>query len=212
MNMFLGMGERLAASVLTSCTIVEYTKNQSIMSTGEMPAGMVVLKSGLAGVYAGSPGWEVLIAPLIPGVFCGTRIERRSPGRVTIKALANSRVLHLSEERFLEFCQIPEFSEWCSANQYRNISILSNISAAAVQKNTDRKIIAFVHTYLELVLGRMPGEKETAEWLITQSHLSDILGITRTHLNARLSALARDGSIDIRRRQIVWSSKALAAV
>jgi hypothetical protein len=34
--------------------------------------------------------------------------------------------------------------------------------------------------------------------------MSDILGITRTHLNARLSALSKAGILEIRRRQVVW--------
>ncbi len=211
MNIFPGMGERLAASVLTSCAYVDFSKNQEISPAGSTPSGMFILKVGLAGIYAGAPGWEMLVAPMVPGFAFGTQTERKSAGRIGVRALAGSRVLHLPEAKFQEFCQNPEFTDWCNANQYRNLNLLTQISAAAVQKSTDRKIIAFVRVYLEQVLGRLPGETETVEWLITQTHLSDMLGITRTHLNARLSALARDGSIDIRRRQIFWNNKALTA-
>ncbi len=62
----------------------------------------------------------------------------------------------------------------------------------------------FVTGYLESYFNRPLNDSETAEWLLTQSHVSDILGITRTHLNARLSALAKQGIMEIRRRQIVW--------
>jgi GTP-sensing pleiotropic transcriptional regulator CodY len=82
--------------------------------------------------------------------------------------------------------------------------MLTRIGAAAAQKNTDRKILVFVEGYLESYFNRPLGEAETAEWLLTQSHVSDILGITRTHLNARLSTLAKQGIMEIRRRQIVW--------
>lgn len=62
-----------------------------------------------------------------------------------------------------------------------------------------------IESYLQAVRNRPLGKNVTAEWLLTQSHLSDMLGITRTHLNARLATLAKSGILDIRRRQIVWN-------
>ena len=44
-----------------------------------------------------------------------------------------------------------------------------------------------IESYLQAVRNRPLGKNVTAEWLLTQSHLSDMLGITRTHLNALLA-------------------------
>lgn len=204
MNLLSDLGERLAAAVLAACTYSDFGKNQPIVTAGSMPTGIYILKSGLAGVFAVTPDGESLIVPVVPGTVFETRLDRRRPSTMTIRALAPTKAMHLSEEKFAEFCLQGEFVEWCSANLYRNLTAFTVVGAAAVQKTTDRKIHAFVRAYLESALGRPPLEAETAEWLLTQSHVSDILGITRTHLNARLSAMAREGSVDIRRRQVHW--------
>jgi CRP-like cAMP-binding protein len=204
MTIFPGLAERLAAAVLSSCTYVDCAKNELVNSAGSFPSGMTAVKQGLVGAYVNAMGQEALVAPITPGSVFETRLNRTIPSVVTYRALAPTRLLKLSEERFQEFLQNPEFANWCSTNQYRNFTMLTRIGAAAAQKNTDRKILVFVSGYLESYFNRPLGDAETAEWLLTQSHVSDILGITRTHLNARLSTLAKQGVMEIRRRQIVW--------
>jgi CRP-like cAMP-binding protein len=204
MTVFPGLAERLAASVLSSCTYIDCAKNEIISSAGSVPSGLIALKQGLAGAYVSAMGEDTLVSPITPGVVFETRLNRSVPSIFTYRALSPTRLLKLSEDRFQEFLQNPEFAHWCSANQYRNFTMLTRIGAAAAQKNTDRKILVFVEGYLESYYNRPLGDAETAEWLLTQSHVSDILGITRTHLNARLSTLAKQGIMEIRRRQIVW--------
>jgi CRP-like cAMP-binding protein len=210
MNILPGMSERLAATVLAHCAYVDFSKNDHVITGGDSPSGMYVVRHGLAGLFGNANGVETLVAPIVPGTALETRLDRNKPRSVTVRALAPSRVLHLPEEKFAELSQNPEFTAWCIANMHRNFTMLTTMSAAAAQKNTDQKILAFVKTYLELMLDRPLAESEKAEWLLTQSHFSDMLGITRTHLNSRLSGLARQGILDIRRRQISWRRPAAA--
>ena len=113
---------------------------------------MTAIKQGLVGAYVNAMGQEALVAPITPGSVFETRLNRTIPSVITYRALAPTRLLKLSEERFQEFLQNPEFANWCSTNQYRNFTMLTRIGAAAAQKNTDRKILVFVSGYLEILL------------------------------------------------------------
>jgi CRP-like cAMP-binding protein len=165
---------------------------------------LTVVQHGLVGAFVPIGNGETLVAPFTPGAVLEGRVNRSTPNAFTYRALTSTRLLRLSEQKFQEFLQNPEFLEWCCETQHRNHTALSKISAAAAQKSTTRKILVFVTSYLENYLERPLGDVETAEWLMTQSHMSDILGITRTHLNARLSSLSREGILEIRRRQVTW--------
>jgi CRP-like cAMP-binding protein len=204
MNTINTLPERLAASVISSCTYADFAKNEVISSSGTLPFGMTAIRHGLVGAFVPTDGEETLVAPLTPGSVLEGRVNRSTPNAFTYRALSSTRLLRLSEEKFQEFLQNPEFLQWCCETQHRNHAALSKISAAAAQKSTTRKILVFVTGYLENYFNRPLGDVETAEWLMTQSHMSDILGITRTHLNARLSALSKAGILEIRRRQVVW--------
>ena len=205
MTIVTEMTERLSAMLLAEVTYEDYAKNQVVIERGSAPSGAIFVRQGLIGIYAfAADGEEVLVAPLVPGVLTGTRLDRDFSFEFSLRALSNVRIGRIPEDRFRRLLEDREFQIWCSRNQERNLVMMTGFMCSAAQRSTDRKILNFVRTYLECVLGRPLGAVEKAEWLITQSHLSDMLGVTRTHLNARLSALAERGVLDIRRRQIYW--------
>ncbi|MCU0791172.1 MAG: cyclic nucleotide-binding domain-containing protein [Nitratireductor sp.] len=80
---------------------------------------MAALKQGLVGAYVNAMGQETLIAPITPGTVFETRLNRTVPTIITYRALSPVRLLRLSEERFQEFLQNPEFAQWCSAEEHR---------------------------------------------------------------------------------------------
>lgn len=207
MELLPGLEERLAASVISGCSYLECAKNDVIIAAGSLPSGIHIVKQGLVGYYGMDGGHEVLVAPLVAGYVFQTRLNRADPVNGAFKALSACRILQLPEERFQDLLADREFVHWCGVNQHRNQKLFASVSVAASRKSTERKILSFVESYLQAVHSRPLGTKETAEWLLTQSHLSDMLGITRTHLNARLATLAKSGILDIRRRQIAWNRR-----
>lgn len=196
------LDERLTGLVVEGSARIEVAKNGTILQAGEPADGMIFLESGLAGVYVDSEGCEQLISPVAPGACLGIRLDRDSPNPFTFRALSRCTILHLPEARFRQLVKDAEFRNWCSANQQRNFALLGRIAGAAVQKTTERKIVQFVLVFIESCLGRPAGAEETVPWLITQTHFADMLGVTRTHLNARLTALARKGTLEIRNRKM----------
>lgn len=202
MALVVRLDERLNGLVLANMVRVEVPKGGTIVKGGVPADGMSFLESGLAGLYVHTDFCEQLISPVAAGFALDTRLDRDSRGAFTIRALTKCTLLRLPEARFRQLAKDPDFRNWCSANQQRNFSILARIAGAAVQKTTERKIVQFVLVYVECVLGREAGAEETVPWLITQTHFADMLGVTRTHLNARLTALARKGTLEIQNRRM----------
>lgn len=201
----LGLGPRLEAVFAAEVASEEYQKNQMIVGRGSNPFGGIYVQQGLIGVFAPtSDGEEVLIAPLVNGLLVGAMLDRNFTFEFTLRALSNARVGRIPENRLRALLDDREFAIWCSRNQHQCLLALTGFMSSAAQRTTDRKILNFVQTYLERTLRRPLGAIEKADWLITQLHLSEMLGVTRTHLNARLSALAEQGILDIRRRQIFY--------
>jgi len=197
--------EGVQAEVLADAEPMEYAKNELLIQKGSKPFGLLVIRQGLAGIYVAAPdGEEVLVAPVVPGVVLGARLSRDFTFEFSLRALSSVRLDRLGEDRFRAKLSDPRVATWCSNVQHNNLMMLTGFMSSASQRSTDRKILNFVRTYLEEVLRRPLGASEKAEWLITQSHMSEMLGVTRTHLNARLSALSEQGILDIRRRQIYW--------
>ncbi len=196
------LDERLTGLVVGSSARVEVPKNGIILKGGKSADGMIFLESGLAGLHVYSEGCEQLISPIAPGACIDIRLDRDSPGAFTVRALSRCTLLHLPEARFRQLTKDPDFRNWCSASQQRNFALLGRIAGAAVQKTTERKIVQFVLVFIETYLGRPAGREETVPWVITQTHFAEMLGVTRTHLNARLTALARKGTLEIRNRKM----------
>lgn len=193
------------AGILAEMNFEDYPKNHVLVGKGVKAYGLLVVRQGLAGLYRSSPdGEENLIAPFLPGMFAGSHLERGLADELTLRTIAPARVGRIPEDRLRAMMAERRYALWASTSQFRNKTVLVAFLSSASQRTTDRKILNFVQAYLEHALGRPLGSAEKAEWLITQSHLSEILGVTRTHLNARLSALSERGILDIRRRTVYW--------
>ena len=67
MNTINTLPERLAASVISSCTYADFAKNEVISASGTLPFGMTAIRHGLVGAFVPTDGEETLVAPLTPG-------------------------------------------------------------------------------------------------------------------------------------------------
>ena len=184
---------------LASKKMVNFQKNAIIFSAGEPAGNVLFIEKGIVRLsVTSSKGKAAVVAILDAGNFCGIWCLAGQPRRTaTATAMAPTTARVISKDEMLRLLRTnPAFSEYfISFLLKRNIQIGQQVIDLLFDPSERRLIRALLFL---TQFGERSGDDATLS-RIPQELLAEMIGSTRTHVNAFMTKLKRLGFIEYNR-------------
>ena len=185
----------LRARLIASATLSEQARGAVLVGdgTGDGTA-LRIVSSGLLALQAHDPDARPLAL-----YHAGRTIHPARPTvrgmRWSLTALAKSNVYEVSLDALSAVANEPDFAAWrmgvVEADRLRAIDLL----AAMGTPDAGERLLRLVG-----IAGVPTADPDRFGWPLTQTQFAALAGLSRAHLNARLSALKADGRLVIEDR------------
>jgi len=181
---------------LTSRKTVNFQKNAVIFSTGDPAANVLFIEKGIVRLsVTSSKGKTAVVAILDAGNFCGIWCLAGQPRRAsTATAMAPTTARVIPKDEILRLLRTnPAFSEYFILFLLkRNMQIGQQVIDLLFDPSEKRLIRALLFL---AQFGERTGDDTTLS-RVPQEMLAEMIGSTRTHVNAFMTKLKRMGFVE----------------
>jgi CRP-like cAMP-binding protein len=181
---------------LAHVSLRRFQAGAAIYRAGAPPAGMFGLVEGQWSLQV--PPSDVMISVQGPGRWVGDAAAlRRRPTMISIRALTDCRVLHVSQSDFDQLMRDPECCRTVAALTAEGLGEAVTVVSNLIQPNGELRVAQRLLTFIGLY-----GDDRRVFTDVSQGDLATMCGLSRQTLNKVLKDLQDAGAITTGYRRI----------